>query len=191
MHRLRLLLLLGLVLAVGGTPLAQGQDGTSGLDQYKTVDPDTKHEKAKDKNNDGHRKHWWSLPHFRHKKHDSDSDVHQTATNSTSRTVAAKPVNKTVAAKPVSKNAAPTHRSNKAAAVTRPGQKTQAKTGQGSRAAAGSHPGRKSVASTSHGKKPLRHNCSAEEVKKGGCQAAKGHSAKGTTSLTRSGKTGT
>ena len=181
MHRLRLLMLLGLVLAVGGTPLAKGQDGTSGLDQYKTVDPDTKHEKAKDKNNDGHRKHWWSLPHFRHKKHDSGSDTTQAGASSSSKTVAAKPVNKTVAAKPVSKSAAPTHRSNKAAAVTRPGHKTAAKTARSTKAAAGSHPSRKTAASTGQGKKTLRHTCSAEEVKKGGCQAEKVHLAKGTT----------
>lgn len=180
MHRLRLLMLLGLVLAVGGTPLAKGQD-KYGLDQDKSLDQDVKHDKAKNQNNDGHRKHWWSLPHLRHKKHDSGSDTTQTGASSSSKTVATKPVNKTVAAKPVSKSAAPMRRGNKTAAVTRPGHKTAAKTGQGAKAAAGSHPSRKTEASTGQGKKTLRHNCSPEEAKKGGCQAEKVHLAKGTT----------
>jgi len=181
MHRLRLLLLLGLVLAVGGAPLAKAQDATSGLDQYKTVPPDTTHDKAKNENTDGHRKHWWSLPHLRHKKHDNGSAATQTGASSSSKIVAAKPVNKTVTAKPVSKSDAPTHRSNKVAAVTRPGHKTAAKTARSTKAAAESHPGRKTAASTGQGKKTVRHNCSPEEAKKGGCQAEKVHLAKGTT----------
>ncbi len=174
MHRLRFLLLLGLVLGMVATPLAKAQDATSSLDQYKTVDPDTKNDKAKAKNNDGHRKHWWSPPHFRRKKHDSDSDARPTAANTSSNPVAAKPVSKTVAGKPASKSAAATPRGSKTAAVTRAGHKT-------TKAAAGSHSSRKTVASTGHGKKTLRHNCSPEEAKKGGCQAGKSTVAKGAT----------
>lgn len=182
MHRLRLLLLLGLVFAVGGTPLAKAQDATSGLDQYKTVPPDTKQDKAKtkDQNNDGHRKHWWSLPHLRHKKHESESAARPAETNSSSRTVAAKPVNKTVAAKPMNKTAVHTHPGNRTARATRPVHKTVARTGQGKKTVAKTYPHKKVIARTSHGKKTVRHGCTPAEAKKGGCQAYKAHSQKGT-----------
>lgn len=158
MYRLRLPLLLGLALAVGATPLAKGQDD---LDRYKSQDPDSKHDKAKNKkqakikNDDGRRKHWYSLPHFRHKKHDNDSDARRTATTPSSKNAAAKPV----AAKSMNKAGAPGNPPKKTAAATKP----VAKSGQGA------------------SKKPLRHNCSPEEAKKGNCQPDKGHSAKATT----------
>ncbi len=172
MHRTRLLFLLGLALAVGATSVAKGQDRTSDLDQPKTVDQDAKHSKAK-KSDDSHRKHWYSLPHLRHKKNDGDSDARKTATSASSKPAATRSVNKTAAA---------SHPGNKTAGTTKAGQKTVAGKGQGTRAAAGTSSGRKTAASTSHGKKSVRHNCTAEEAKKGGCQAAKGHGAKGTTS---------
>jgi hypothetical protein len=198
MDRLRLPLLLGLVLAVGAPPLAKGQDGSSDLDRYKTQEPDSKHDKSKDKkqakikDNDGHRKHWWSLPHFRHKKQQSDSNARMTPTKSSS---------KSATVKPVSKSGATKNPGNKTAAITRPSQKPPAKTGQSAKAAAGTNPGRKhiahtgqaaksatgnnasrkTVAGTNQAKKTVRHNCSPEEAKKGGCQVEKGHAAaKGT-----------
>ena len=172
MHRLRLLLLLGLVFAVGGMPLAKAQDATSGLDQYKTVPPDTKQDKAKtkDQDNDGHRKHWWSLPHFRHKKHESESAARPAETNSS----------KTVAAKPMNKTAVHTHPGNRTARATGPGHKTVARTGQGTKTVAKTYPHKKVIAHTSHGKKTVRHGCTPAEAKKGGCQAYKAHSQKGT-----------
>jgi hypothetical protein len=143
MHRVRLLFLLGLVLAVGATSVAKGQG--------QSHDRDSKHDKAKNKDNDGQRKHWWSPPHLRHKKHGDDSSAHQTGTKSSSKTVAANPMSKT-------------------AGGANPGQKTVAKTGQG----------KKAVAATS--KKTVRHDCSPEEAKKGGCQVDKGRSQKGSAS---------
>jgi hypothetical protein len=198
MDRLRLPLFLGIVLAVGAPPLAKGQDGSSELDRYKTQEPEIKHDKSKDKkqatskNNDGHRKHWWSLPHFRHKKQDSNSNA-RTTNNARGKAAAVKPVNNT---------GAPKKPGNKTAALTRPGQKPQAKTGQGAKAAAGTNPNRKTIARTGPGsksaagnttsgktvagtnqaKKTVRHNCSPDEAKKGGCQAEKRPAAKGTTS---------
>ncbi len=169
MHK-RLLLMLGLVLAVGATPLVKGQDGMSSLDQDKKIERDSKPDKAK-KNNDGHRKHWWSLPHFRHKKQQSDSAARPAATNSSTKMVAVKPADRT---------GTPTKQAGKTASVTRPGQKRIARTGQGAKSASRTNARRKTVASAGQGKKTVRHNCSPEQARKGGCQAAKGHSAKGT-----------
>ncbi|HEX7286826.1 MAG TPA: hypothetical protein VF532_11635 [Candidatus Angelobacter sp.] len=194
MHRIQLLLLLSLVLALGAPPLAKGQDGLQELDRYKTQEPDTKQDKAKakkqatNKNDDGHRKHWWSLPHFRHKKQESASNTGRTNASG-----------KAAAVKPASKTGAPKNPSSKTTAVTRPSQKPKARTGQSAKAAAGTHTGRKTAAhagqgaksasganasrkttaGTSQAKKTVRHNCSPEEVKKGGCPAEKGQAAKG------------
>jgi hypothetical protein len=170
MQRVRFLFLLGLVLAVGATSVAKGQDGTP---FSKDRDRNSKHAKAESKDNDGHRKHWWSPPHLRHKKHVSDSAASRTGTNSSSKTVAASPMNKT---------AAPRNPGAKTARATKPGQKPIAKTGQGNKALTGPNPGRKTIAGASHGKKTVRHDCSPEEAKKGGCQAGKGRSQKGTAS---------
>ena len=180
MHRVRLLLLLGLVLALGATSVAKAQDGTSVFkDQGQNQDRDTKHDNAKNKNNDSHRKHWWSPPNWLHKKHNSDSGARRTGTNSSGKTVAANP--KTVAANPMNKTAARTNPANKTVGATNPGQKTVAKTGQGNKAVAGTNGGSKTIAGTSHGKKTVRHDCSPEEAKKGGCQVDKGRSQKGST----------
>src|SRR5260370_7437983 len=118
MHRIRLLFLLGLVLALGAASVAKGQDGTSVFSKGRNQDTDSKHDKAKNKNKDGHRKHWWSPPRL-HKKYGSDSAAGRTGTNSSSKTVAAKPMNKT----PVSTNPG-----NKTAAAPKPPQKTPATT---------------------------------------------------------------
>ncbi len=166
MHRIRLLFLLGLVLALGATSVAKGQDGTSVFSKGQNQDSDSKHDKAKSKNKDGHRKHWWSPPRL-HKKHGSDSAAGRTGMNSSSKIVAAKPMNKT---------AVSTNPGNKTAGATKPSQKTVAKAGQG---VAGP---KKTIAGTSHGKKAVRHDCSPEEAKKGGCQVDKGRSQKGSTS---------
>jgi hypothetical protein len=152
------------VLALGTTSVAKAQDGTSVFkDQGQNQDRDTKHDKAKTKNNDGHRKHWYSPPNWVHKKHNSDSSARRTGTNSSSKT------------------AARTNPGNKTVGATNPGQKTVAKTGQGNKAVAGTNGGSKTIAGTSHGKKTVRHDCSPEEAKKGGCQVDKGRSQKGST----------
>ena len=154
MHKVRLLLFpLCLALAVGAASMARGQDGTF-QDQSQNQARDSKHDKAKNKNNDGHRKHWWSPPHLFHKNAAGTSPVNKTAATTNSG-------NKTVAGKP--------------------GQKTVAKTGQGHRAVAGTNRGRRTTAGTSHAAKTVHHDCTPEEAKKGGCQASK-RSKKGTAS---------
>src|SRR5690348_9354590 len=61
MQNLRLLLVAGLALAVGSTLAASAQETAPRKAQSQT--------QAQDKKNDnGHRKHWWSLPHMHHKK---------------------------------------------------------------------------------------------------------------------------
>lgn len=192
MHRLKLLLFLGVVLAVAGTPLVKAQGATSGLDQYKTVPPDPKQDQAKaktkDQNNDGHRKHWWSMPHFRHKKHDSDARQADTKMNASSKPAAATPASKPVVATPAHTMAAHTNSGHKTVAakpasktVHARHRKTVARTHTGAKTVAGTHPHKKVVAHASHAKKPVRRGCSAEEAKKGGCQAYKATTQKGNT----------
>jgi hypothetical protein len=191
MHRLKLLLFLGVVLAVSGTPLVKAQEATSGLDQYKTVPPDPKQDQAKakvkDQNNDGHRKHWWSLPHLRHKKHDSDARQPEAKMNASSKPAAPAPANKPVVAAPAHTMAAHTNPSHKMVAakpasktVHATHRKTVARKRTRAKTVAATHPHKKVVAHASHAKKPVRRGCTAEEAKKGGCQAYKATSQKGT-----------
>lgn len=177
MKDLRFLFLAGLVLAVGSTLGVNAQESTPKA-QAQT--------QAQDKKSDnGHRKHWWSLPHFHHKKNQPPQaaaantggkaatmkPVKQTATiagHPGSITVSEKPATKTAQVKPAKKTVASAHTS------TRPVHRTVA-----SRSHARSTTARKTVAATSHTKKAVRHNCSAEGSKNGGCQAQ--HSAKSAT----------
>lgn len=162
MQRVRLLFLLGLVLAVGATCVAKDQAAAPTKDQAQKQDRDSKHQKAKDKSDEGGRKHWWSPPH-RHKKHDAGAP--QAGTDSNSKTASVKPVK-------MDQTAAQSKPDKKPAAATKSGRKTVA---SGSKPAA---PGNKAVASTAHSRKTVRHNCSPEEAKKGGCTAQKTHSLK-------------
>src|SRR6185312_11782152 len=118
MRKVRLLFLLGALIAIGATPAAMGQDRNTGLDdmsqskdhmanqpkatttdQAKPSDKskakeDRKAKEAK-KEDDGHRKHWYSMPH-RHKKQDNGAKADikaKDAKNSNSKMVAATPVN--------------------------------------------------------------------------------------------------
>lgn len=168
MKKLRVLLFAGLIFAIGSTLAAHAQEATPARAQGQ--------KQAQEKKNDnGHRKHWWSLPHLHHKKKEAKTaapaassqtamarPVKQTATPARrgTITVSEKPAGKTAQSKPVKKTVASAHRS------ARPLHRTAART-------AHAHPStaRKTVASTSHTKKAVRHNCSAEGSKTGGCQA--------------------
>jgi hypothetical protein len=169
MRRIKFLLLLGTVIALGTSTLARAQED---LERYKAQEPDPKLDKAKDKKqkpakvknaDNEHRKHWYSLPHFRHKKQESAQNARQTAPNSSTKTVALKPVNTTSAAKPANRTAKTKGQANKTA--TKSGQ-TKAKTARGAKGGSSS---KKTVASASRGKKPVRHDCSDDDAKKGAC----------------------
>src|SRR5215467_4863481 len=87
MYRLRLLVLAFVV--VLGASLARGQDGTNPFD--KTADQNSAQEKAKSKqektkSNDNHRRHWYSPPHWFHKKHDTGTSTSQAGKNSDGKT---------------------------------------------------------------------------------------------------------
>lgn len=169
MQRVRLLFLLGVVLAVGATCIAKDQAATPAKDQAQSQDRNNKKDKAK--NDEGHRKHWWSPPHLRHKKHDA---ANQAGMNSSSKPATVKPVK-------MDKTAAPAKPGDKTATAAKPGKKTVAKKGQDNKPIAATTPGKKTMASAAHPKKPVRHNCSPEEAKKGGCQTEKAHNQKAAT----------
>jgi hypothetical protein len=223
MHRSRLFFLLPLAVAFALTGVAQAQDGTRNLDdqiQNKFSDKDQdngkakKQDKDKVKNDDGHRRHWYSLPHFRHKKHDNESAARQPQNKSNTQTAAAQPMPKPAAMKPAAnRSAAFTNASmktddshsakntaesrsrknlvnhgNKTMATKKAGTKTVAmnqpphKTGTHAKhAVAANTTGKKTMARTGQTKKPVRHNCSADESKKDGCQTSQHAAAKATT----------
>src|SRR5215471_4340279 len=124
MHKLRLLLVLGLMFAFGGSLAARAQDGTFNDQDKKS---DVKHSKAKKSNdNAGRRKHWYSPPHWFHKKHHNDTSTAKSG--KTGKTVAAsnsdikplpesKPVG-TSATKPVHKTVGGTTTGTKSATAT-------------------------------------------------------------------------
>src|SRR5260370_35522128 len=72
MHRLRLLILLSLMFAVGGTAIARAQDGTTAFNDqdHKSGTNHNKVKKNTDQSNVGHRKHGDAPPHALH-KHDN------------------------------------------------------------------------------------------------------------------------
>jgi len=162
MHRLRLLLLLSLMFAVGGTAIARAQDGTTAFNDQDQKSG-TKHNKVK-KNNDqsnvGHRKHWYSPPHWLHKKHNSGTSAKSGKTPS-GKTVAAN-TTRPSDVKPLN---------NKSVATTT-GHKTTTATGQ--------H--RKTVAANRRRKRPVtgtKNGCTPEQAKKGGCTTDKSPGQKG------------
>ncbi len=174
MRRIRLLVLLGVVLAVGATAQAKTKGSTTNQKQEQNS-------KDQAKSNDGHRKHWWSMPHFHHKKADAkqtadakrqaeptvkveDPLIEANRKPKTSGTATAKAGSQANHGSKPMRTAAATHKST---AHTR-----KAKTTMTSR-----KPATKRVAATHNGK-TAHHTCSAEEAGNGGCQAAKRHTQK-------------
>ena len=160
--------------AVGGSLAARAQDGTFNDQDKKS---DVKHSKAKNKSNDnaGRRKHWYSPPHWFHKKHHNDASTAKSG--KTGKTVAAsnsdiKPLPES---KPVGTSATkPVH---KTVGGTTTGTKSATATGQ-QKTVAGAKRRRKTVANQSkNGTKP---DCSPEQAKKGGCATDKSPTHKGT-----------
>ncbi|MGH9568783.1 MAG: hypothetical protein ACRD4F_04050, partial [Candidatus Angelobacter sp.] len=170
MHRVRLLLFLSLVLAVGATSVAMGQDETSVYhDQSQKQERDGN--KAKANNNDGHRKHWWSMPHFHHKKHQNDSvassgpdATKMVAQNAPGKSAAPAVAPKVAVTNAARKTASPAKPGNKTAHVTRTAHKTTAAARHSNKTVVATHARRKTVASASHGRKIVRHNCSTEDA---------------------------
>jgi hypothetical protein len=178
MHRLRLLLLLGLMFAVAGTLAARAQDGSSVFNDQDQKS-DVKHDKAKnkDKNNDGRRKHWYSPPHWFHKKH-RDASTAKSGKTPAGKTVAGKPASNSdikplPETKPVSTKAAATKPVHKTGAGTVTGTKSATATGQHKKTVAGARRRRKTVTGANQGKSATKPDCSPEQMKKGGCTADK------------------
>ena len=165
MHKLRLLLLVGLMFAVGGTLVARGQDGSEVFSKQDQKS-DSKHEKSKTKANNGHRKHWYSPPHWFHRKHDNTASKVKKSDN---KTVAAK---NQPAANPVAATS-----TNKSATATHSGTKTAATSGQHKGTAAGA----RRRTGTTQAKKTVKTPCTPEQARKTGCHLDKGSSQKGST----------
>jgi hypothetical protein len=179
MHRLRLLLVLAFVVVLGAS-VARSQDGTGGFnDQDKQSDHKSTQEKAK--SNDSHRKHWWSPPHWLHKKHDNATSTTSTGKNPDSKTATTTNQtlktsdNKIVAAA----NAPKTSSTSKTVTGARPTTKAVARTETARKGTAGNTQSRKTTPTTAH-KKTVQHDCTPEQAKKGGCEVDKGSSHKGT-----------
>lgn len=156
MHKLRNVLLLSFLLSLGGTLVANGLEGTGVFDNSnKKSDAKQEKSKTKAKDNSGHRKHWYSPPHWFHRKHDKNSSKSKTNPFD-------KPASGTVATKPA----------GKAAATTSAAGKTG---GTASTKTVAAHPGTKTgTAARRH-----RKACTPEQAKKGGCTVDKAHSQKG------------
>lgn len=226
MRKLRLLFLLGVLMAIGATPAAMGQDRNTGLDEMSqskdrianqpkanTADQDKISDKKEAKQDDGHRKHWWSPPH-RHKKQDKNAKADikaKDAKNSKDKAVAATPSNNKKSKHQVAAGKSTSHpastksanksgvksaharagkavhtkTSNKNAEVKKTGNKTVASTGHSRKSVAANKASKKSVASASHSKKTAHPDCSANNSKKGGCQAVKAHGQKTTKATTK------
>ncbi|HWG49328.1 MAG TPA: hypothetical protein VN669_06520 [Candidatus Acidoferrales bacterium] len=182
MRRLRLLVLLGVVLAVGVTAQAKTKNTASTPDQKQE-----QNSKDQASNNDGHRKHWWSLPHLHHKNADAKQK-----TNAKQKTDAKRQAEPTVKVEDplIEANAKPktsgpataktsSHASHgaKTARTAAATHKFTAHTRQAHTTMASRKPATKRVAA-SHNSKTAHHTCSAEEASKGGCQSAKRHTQK-------------
>jgi hypothetical protein len=203
MHRLRFLLVFAFALTLGAS-VARGQEGTAVFkDQDQTTDQTSKTtpKKAKaDKHTSEHRRHWWSPPSWFHKKHDNAARTNRSGENAESKTAAATtPVTKTSTAKTETTTTA-TATTPAPALKTRTNQTlagsksatSSTKTGTGAHASAktvsktgtakkGSAQGlHKKTGATAASKKAVRHDCSPDEAKKGGCQTDKGSNQKGT-----------
>jgi hypothetical protein len=181
MHRLRFLLVLAFAVVLG-TSLAGSQDGTGTFNnQDKQGDHNRTQDKTKTKttSNDNHRKHWWSPPHWFHKKHDNAASTSQTGQSPFNKTGAGdnastkNPENKTVAAASVPK----TSSTKQAVTGARPTTKTVAVAGPAGKGTAQNIQSRKTTA-TAGAKKTTRHDCTPEQAKKTGCVVDKGSSQK-------------
>jgi hypothetical protein len=179
MHRLRLLLVIGFVLTLGAS-VARSQEGAV-VNKDQTSDQSSKSKPKKAKANtasDSHRRHWWSPPHWFHRKHDNTAR-NQTGKSADNKTAAiAGPAPKTSSSKAGT--------STTASATSAPVLKTRTKTGTGAHTATKTAPApgaatkhtkglssRKKTTTTA-AKKPVKQDCSAEQAKKGGCQTGKG-----------------
>jgi hypothetical protein len=168
MHKLRLLLLLGLMFAVGGSLAARTSDGTAvSNDQDKKSD--VKHNKAKNKSNDNEarRKHWYSPPHWFHKKHHNDASKAKSGKTGKTAAPSNSDIKPLAVSKPVSTS------TTKSVHKTVDGTTTGAKS-------AGARRHRKTVAGASQGKSATKADCSPEQAKKGGCATDKSPTHKGT-----------
>lgn len=168
------------MLAVGGALAVGAPDGTSGFNDQDQKS-DVKHSKAKNKSNDndGHRKHWYSPPHWFHKKHHNDASTAKSGKTPAGKTAAAsnsdiKPLPES---KPVSTSTKPVH---KTVAGTTTGTKSATATGQHKNTVAGARRRRKTVAGANQGKSATKPDCSPEQAKKGGCATDKSPTHKGT-----------
>ncbi|HMF89158.1 MAG TPA: hypothetical protein VKL40_00835 [Candidatus Angelobacter sp.] len=161
---MRLLLVLAFVVVLGAS-VARGQDGTGVFnDQDKKSDQNKTQAKAK--SNDSHRKHWWSPPHWFHKKHDN-------AAGKTEPSPFSKTDSKTVAAADAPK----TSSTHQAVTGAHPTTKTVAKTGPAGQAG-GQNAQKRKTSATAGSKKTVRHDCTPEQSKKTGCVVGKGNSQK-------------
>jgi len=206
MHRLRFLLVLAFALTLGAS-VARGQEGAAVFKDQDQASDQTSKTKAKkvktDKNSSEHRRHWWSPPSWFHKKHDNAARTNPSGKNAESKTAAATtPASKTSSGKTATTTTATT--TTPAPALKTRTQQTLAaskskstlsstKTGTGAHKTAktisktgtarkGSAQGlrTKKTSATAARKKAVRHDCSPDEAKKGGCQTDKGINQKGT-----------
>ena len=190
MHKSQLILLCVIVLVLAGARAAKAQDGTGSLDdqiqnKYSEREPDkaaTTHQqdKTKAKNDDGHRKHWWSLPHFHHKKNDEHS-ISQIKTQPKRNTVStsSQAVSKPAAQKRTARSSALKEKSApKTLAATKPTRRTLTKSKTDNHASGKAY--KAAVASNGH-TKDVRQNCSSAVGKKGGCQSVQKHNTKAAT----------
>ena len=172
-----------IVIALIGARVAKAQDGSASLDdqienKYSEQAPEKAkpaHEQEKTKvksNSDGHRKHWWSLPHFHHNKKSDNVAARQRESKMNTKATAAKPT----------KKAALQQGSSHKAASSKSGHTAVARKRNAHNSVASATAHKKSVAATSHGRKPVHHDCSPANAKKPGCQAAQKRSAKVSTS---------
>lgn|SRR5262249_28158723 len=160
MHRLRFLLLLSLMVVVGGTVVARAQTSDQDQSDNKVT---TKAKKAKDTS--GHRKHWYSPPHWFHRKHKTEAKNAKPATSTSKPALVTKSGNS---------NAAATNSSHKTAT----GTKTASATGVHKKSAAGARRRR----TTGADRTTAKSSCTPEQAKKTGCTVDKSPTKKGTTS---------
>ncbi len=190
MHKSQLILLCVIVFVLAGARAAKAQDGTGSLDdqiqnKYSEREPDkaaTTHQqdKTKARNDDGHRKHWWSLPHFHHKKNDENS-ISQLKTQPKRNTVStsSRAVSKPAAQKRTARSSALKEKSApKTLAATKPTRRTLTKSKTDNHASGKAH--KAPIASNGH-TKDVRQNCSSAVAKKGGCQSVLKHNTKAAT----------
>jgi hypothetical protein len=192
MHRLRFLVLLGLMFAVGGAVACRAQ--TNGQDQSSTQSQKVTHKNKKVKNASSYKRHWYSPASWFHKKHGSEAKNAKPASKHmasasykrhwyspaswfhrkhSSEAKNRKPANQHVASSQPA--AAAASNSNPAAASASPKTATGTKT-----ASATSKPATASKGTAKAG-------CTPEQAKKTGCTVDKNHTQKGTTSSAAAG----